>query len=279
MLQRLTSLNRPLSWGYASNRFIMGLTLVSIIVQLLLQRDWSLYGLWLVVSAAVWAFTSWALGRELDPDDPGTAAWSAVATALSLLLLPPAWYPPGMTATGILMLVARVTARTTGRSLTPADVGALVAVPPIAVLVAQAPLWVLAVALALALGLEFWREQRPLYGWGAMAALLSGGLAWWIEPRQGVLAAPIWVMGIVGLGLVVLAVVHHPPRSTADNGLPLSAGRLRWARGLVVLGSVLSLAVVGFGPLLSVGWVGVCLGLRGALGRRGNLSDKQQAAS
>ena len=70
MLQRLTSLNRPLSWGYASNRFIMGLTLVSIIVQLLLQRDWSLYGLWLVFSAAVWAFASWPWAASLTPTIP-----------------------------------------------------------------------------------------------------------------------------------------------------------------------------------------------------------------
>jgi hypothetical protein len=159
-------------------------------------------------------FLGWAIGRELDPDDPAAASVAAgVAFALAFV------GDPYLAVGGLLLIATRVVARTTGRPPQPID---LVILPAAAGYVATRPAGALAVAaLALALtGDRMLPGKTParnvaagiaVIAVGAVAALVAGGLPEWSSP-----SIVNWAIVAGGVAAAGLSLTIPDPVSLGD---------------------------------------------------------------
>ena len=142
-LQRVTGLDRGLDVKLPSNLFalVAALGAGSIVA---VQRG----SIGEIISGAGWAFSSWALARELDPDRPLTATAASSAAVIALLAIPEArgLALTALSATGVLMLAARAGLNSTGRALKIGDEVLIATAPIAAQLLTGLPLGVLGVA-------------------------------------------------------------------------------------------------------------------------------------
>ena len=113
-LQSFTSLDRAIDLRYGSNWYALLIAIAAGVLMGFLGASVGLIG-----SSAGWVFLTWALGRELDPDKPATAAIASAGVLLLLGLNPEAraWAFSALCATGTLMLLARAGSGCTGRDL------------------------------------------------------------------------------------------------------------------------------------------------------------------
>ena len=81
-LQRGTGLYRRVDLAYPSNRLALIVSIIAGTLVALITRDFLI-----AVSCGVTTFSTWALGRELDPDRPRTANLSAITVGLVFGLL------------------------------------------------------------------------------------------------------------------------------------------------------------------------------------------------
>lgn len=258
----LSALARPLDLAYPSNRWALGLTLAGFVLIGLLTHS-ALEA----IAGALWVFATWALGRELDPDQPRTATSSA-GWLLFLLVLAPAlrfYMVHGMAVTGALMMVARLLGRTTGLKTTPLDLFTLVLMTPLLGLVGSKALWPLGLAAGGALFLDAAYDQKPPRGWlGLGLAVLGGVLLGWLGRifRPGLPDGFFWGSVLIGvLGWLGLFLRPYLPHTPADSAEPLEAERITSARRVVALvGLLLSftlspLIVLSVGLVGLIGWV------------------------
>jgi hypothetical protein len=265
LLRRFTSLGRPLDWAYPSNRQIVLLSGGFLLAALAFQVLWlGRVDFWTALWGAGWVFSTWALGRELDPDQPSNAFWAALALGLGLLVRLSDWtlrgVLTGLLVSGVLMLAARVTARTSGRRTTYPDQFVLAASPAVAAWFSGSPLWPLALPVALALAFDAYGDKnRRHFVFGLILALVGGLLTWLLGGSR---PPEVWSVGFT-LALVVLGVVglgfraREPALSAADDHQPLEPRRVTWARVVGIVGTLVGLALIGFSPFLAVGWVGL----------------------
>lgn len=270
MLRRFTSLGRPIDWAYPSNRQIVLLSGGFLLAALAFQVLWVLWlgrvEFWTALWGAGWVFVTWALGRELDPDHPSNAFWAALALGLGLLVRLADWtlqgVLTGLLVTGVLMLAARVTARTSGHRTTYPDQFVLAASPAVAAWLCGSPLWPLSLPVALALAFDAYSDKnRRHFVFGLILALVGGFLAWLLGGSR---PPEVWSVGLA-LALVMLGVVglgfraREPALSPADDNQPLEPRRVTWARVVGIVGTLIGLVLIGFSPLMAVGWVGLFL--------------------
>ncbi|MBS3813373.1 hypothetical protein KGY64_06075, partial [Candidatus Bipolaricaulota bacterium] len=108
-----TAIGRPLDPSYPSNLFIMifsGAGLVGFALSEFLLSGGALDSLAFGVRAGLGIFLTWALGRELDPDNPATATVSSVGIVVPIAL----WGTPGLLIAAWSLFILRVLNRTTG---------------------------------------------------------------------------------------------------------------------------------------------------------------------
>jgi hypothetical protein len=249
--RQLTSLARKLDFRLWSNRFAVAVTLAAGIIAALLQAP-----IVSVISSAAWAFFSWALARELDPDAPLTAAIASAAVLVLILLSPEAraMSLEAFLVTGLLVQAARVSLNSTGYALSKAD-EIMTALAPllVSIVTRQLPVAILGISSLLAL-LSRRASRVPL----GLAAL---GLFWLIfEPVHVQLSIAFWVL----LLMAILQFWRPVPISSADNGQAFAPESWRWMHIAVWAGALLgalmspwllwfSVAMVGFVALMS-GW-------------------------
>ena len=180
-LQQVTGLDRGLDVKLPSNLFALAVSIVAAAI-VAAQRG----SIGEIVSGAGWAFSSWALARELDPDRPLTATAASSAALIALLAIPEArgLAFTALSATGVLMLAARAGLNSTGRALKIGDELLIATAPIAAQLLTGLPLGVLGVA--------------------SLAALYLRRGTW-------------WSMTVAGLGVV--AVFFTPAR---DGNVPMA---------------------------------------------------------
>lgn len=262
MLRRFTSLGRPIDWAYPSNRQIVLLSGSFLLASLVFQVLWrGQVDFWMALWGAGWVFATWALGRELDPDRPANAFWAAFAVGLGLLVRMADWSVQGvltgMLVTGVLMLAARVTARTSGYRTTYLDQFVLAVSPAVAAWLCGSSLWPLALPVALALAFDAYRDKNRRHFVVGLILALGGGLLAWLlggsRPPEVGLVGSLVVLGVVGLGFRA----REPALSPADNGQPLEPHRVTWARVVGIVGALVGIALIGFSPFMAVGWVGL----------------------
>ncbi|HEX5631528.1 MAG TPA: hypothetical protein VFY15_07700, partial [Acidimicrobiia bacterium] len=121
-----SGITRGFDLGNAGNRFVLAWTpmagALAGLVTLVAGDGWSA-AVGNGFSAGGAAFLAWAVTRELDPDHPTTAIAAAVIAPLGVLRA-----GPDLLAAGVILIVARIVAGTTGRGLRWPDLAILGAV-------------------------------------------------------------------------------------------------------------------------------------------------------
>ncbi|WP_425145051.1 hypothetical protein [Deinococcus sp.] len=221
-----SSLARPLDLRLPSNRLALTGTLGFLGLALLLRRPWKE-----VLGTGGSAFLGWAIGRELDPDHPGTAALALGLAGTGSVFGPAntrsvAQLVPGFAALGSLRLLV-------------GTVGLAPALPDLAALSLQAGLAGVggtrsaALLPAAALGLSSTQGDAlsPPGSWG-LAALGVGLLA----HRRGAqrsrsVFSDLLSLAVLGLGSGLVA--PETPTSACDQApRKVAAQRLHAARAL-----------------------------------------------
>ncbi|NVB39495.1 hypothetical protein G6O69_16760 [Pseudenhygromyxa sp. WMMC2535] len=237
-IYRVSGIGRPVDPAYPTNKAL----LILMAAALVLGALWSLRGGASVggaalagLGAALLAFLSWALTRELSPDDD-PAAFVAMALALA------AWARVGGQSLMFLVVAmgaVRIVNRSTGKAAELADGLILVAIfSAMAWLNSWACGVVGALALALDAGLPRAGTQaarpRHLVFAGVVAAVTVARVVVGVEPLR--VPAHLPVFGTIA-GLALLVGLFYPqPRSRCDlGGHPLVEIRVRAGLLLAVL--------------------------------------------
>ena len=238
--ERWSSLARVVDPRTRSNRLAIGGTLTAALVVgllLLLGLDAGLSPF----SAAIGVFLAWAIGRELDPDNPAAAAIAMPVSFGLLVLLGPSSL---LVSTGVL-LGARMTAGTVGSPLRPLDIAGIIG---LSALLGATTIGVVGVA-AMIVGV-FFDEPRRSRSTAIIAAsttvfvvaALITGVEWsWTAPD-----AAGWATLVVGAVAAVAVVPAASPSSLCDHRTgPVRGERVTAARGMAGIAVLAGFALAG----------------------------------
>jgi hypothetical protein len=256
-LQRITGLYRKVDLVYPSNRLAVIVSMVATALVAIISLD-----MLLALLSGATTFSSWALGRELDPDRPRTANLSAITVGLVLSVL--AFNDRlnlqdvllGAIVTGSMMVMARVITRSTGLAATVFDAAALLAVALGSGLIDPQVAVILVAIATLGIILDRALEHHPYlanWSWFGFATYALVGLYFlWSSGTWLVLTGIVFTVGTLNIVLTS----KFTPSSLSDIGTRLEPSRLVVASVLVSLAAIglasqgMSVALVG---LLSVG--------------------------
>lgn len=118
--QKISALSRPLDMNYPDNRLIVSLFVVVFLVSTSMRvfsGDSFIPGLIWSARAAVSVFFAWALTKEIDPDNPGSALIASFLGISALFFT----NNSGLLVAVFLLAVLRMVNRTTGVPLTVLD--------------------------------------------------------------------------------------------------------------------------------------------------------------
>jgi hypothetical protein len=244
-----SGIGRPIDFSYPSNVYVVAVSAAAGVgagVLGLVRGKGLMTSLGWGVLAGAASFLAWAVARELDPDHPVSAVLAAPLGAAAL-----AAGPAGLGMTGVVLLTARIAARTTGLAPSFPD---LVFVSGLSWYAATRPggLGVAVVAgLALAADHVLPAGSRRRVAWGA-AAVVAGSvvaavLAGTVVPEPEGFDAGSWVLAGGALIGVLPAAIVTEPRSRCDiTGEKVTRRRVRAAR-VAVPASVGAAALWGGG--------------------------------
>lgn len=234
-LWNLTGLGRPVDPRVPSNRLaIIGTLFAGLVVTAVNWASAGSVDLATTFSTVVAVFLAWAIGRELDPDNPRSAALGmALSLAAGLIV--------GAAALGamVVLIGLRILVGSVGRQLTAADYVVVVGVATFAG--THPSMWPSALLLAVALLVDRPRHARLLVA-TLIGASVTGAALW--SPAIGLNGS---LSGLVVATLGVLASLAALPggrvRSTTDSGNSvISSDRVALARlltGVVIATSAL----------------------------------------
>ena len=178
-LHKYTSIGRPLEPAYRSNKAVLILMPLGAVVGAISAWMDGQTGLGLLQQAIYFllvVFGSWALARELDPDDH-TAAFISMAAGVFAAMVVSA---PGILIVFVTLLLVRIVNRSTG-------------------LVARMPDSVIVMLLVF---LVIYATESPFFGIvAALAFILDGSLK---EPLRHQ-----WVFGLICFGATIVYMVDH----------------------------------------------------------------------
>jgi hypothetical protein len=215
------------------------------------------------VGGAFWTFSTWALAREFDPDEPRTAVVSSLLIGAFVIGL--GWMGrlgspralEGMVATGALMVTTRLLVRSTGLETRWTDVITVGLGGLVAALIASSSLWFLGLLFGAALLWDASRDEntgRGLVGagLGALGAILGA----WLGRSRSVGLEPAWLeiaaWVVVALSLALGAMgARQPCKSRCDNGSPLDESRVLAARIALLVGTLAVALLVS--PVVALG--------------------------
>lgn len=276
-IYEITSIGRPLDPGYPTNRAVLLLLPLAALVAggLAAAGGAGATGvLGRAAGGALAAFGSWALAREIAPDDEIAGAFGAMALGFGVYLVFEAALVPVFAA----LFFARVVARTTGLPATAIDSLAVTAIALFAAWRAGGP-WPAAAGAAafafdavLAPGLARQWLFAGLCGAGAVA-LTSAGLAPDVAPVRPDLV-PRLAGTIVIVGTIALIVATRGVTSRCDaTGEPMSSARVRGALAVALLTALATSASgsagVEAGALVWATLAAVAVAAAGRSARRG----------
>jgi hypothetical protein len=256
--RHLTGLPRNVDLAFPSNRLAVIVAFAASLLLAAITRDGSIS----MLSGAI-TFSTWALGRELDPDRPRTANLSAITAGLVLgvlaingrLLLHDVLL--GAIVTVALMVTTRVMTRTTGLSATAFDAATLLAVAFGSVLVEPNVAVVLVALAALSIILDRALEHHPYLAnwcWFGFASFAFTGFCLLLNSGTWLLLTGfVFCIGTLG---VVLS-LRSTPSSRSDTGTKLEPARIVVANMLGAL-AMTALASQGM-PVAIVGLLAVGL--------------------
>lgn len=238
-MHEMTSIGRVLDPGYPTNRAVLVLLPLAGVVAggVAAAGGTGITGvLGRAAGGALAAFGSWALAREIAPDDEIAGAFGALALGFIAYLV----FEAALVPVFVALLFARIVARTTGLAAAGLDSLLVTAVALLAAWWAGSPWPAAAGAVAFALdavlapGLARQWLFAGLCGAGAVA-LTSTGLAPHVVPLQPDLL-PRLAATIVVVGTIALIVATRNVTSRCDaTGEPMSSARVRGAQAVTLL--------------------------------------------
>ena len=249
---RLTIIVRSIDLRYRSNRAIAFVALVAGVLGLFgvgpdtLEPGWRS-----AVGLGAAAILTWALGRELDPDEPISALVGAVVAIGITAMLGPVEL---MVFFG-LVATARILLRSVGPPPTILDMAAL---GVLGILLGSRPGgWPIALTLAFAVARDrtlpgepgrFGRLTALVIAAGSTGMAVTSGVGIWISPT-----GLEW--GIVIAGLVAGSLIKpiQPLSPTDVGGMVLLGRRLASARRITMAALVLTVAFSGAAGVVAVG--------------------------
>lgn len=247
-MYEITSIGRALDPGYPTNRAVLLLLPLAAVVAggLAAAGGAGIAGvLGQAAGGALAAFGSWALAREIAPDDEIAGAFGAMALGFAAYLVFEAALVPVFAA----LFFARIVARTTGLAATGLDSLIVTAVALFAAwrmgtpwpAVAGAAAFVLDALLAPGLARQWLFAGVCAAG---AVALTSAGLAPDIVPVQPELV-PRTVATIIVVGAIALITTTREVAARGDaTDEPLSLSRVRGAQAIALL-TALATAAAG----------------------------------
>ncbi|NNJ48659.1 MAG: hypothetical protein HKP18_12600 [Acidimicrobiia bacterium] len=249
--RRLASgIGRPLHLGYPSNRYVLVATVLAgagtVVWRWATGADdvfsWSVR-----IAGAV--FLAWAIGREIDPDDTGSAGIATVIVVPLTVLGSPA-----LASAAALLIGARIAVRTTG--ISPHLIDGAVLTAAAAYLGARPESWPALGTLILAVATDRYAQtpgpDRTLWFSAAMVIAAVATALWLADPPEWTRPTIAeWI--VLGIAAVVgfLAIINiRPVQSRADyHDRTLSDSRLRFGRVLVLFTLVVGAVYLG-GPVV-----------------------------
>jgi hypothetical protein len=246
-----TGIGRPLDFAHASNRYAAAVTILGGLGTLVWRWATGADDIWgWSFRVAVGVFLGWAIGRELDPDDTGSAALaSLVVIPLTVL------GSPSLGSSVAVLLAVRIAVRTTG--ISPHVIDGIALVAGAAYLGARAGTWPALGTLIVAVATDRYASppgpERTIWFGAAMTVAAIGAALWladppgWTEP-----SIAEWVVLALAATSGFLAIVNTrtPAGKTDFHDQSLSEARLRFGRVLVLFTLVVGVVYLG-GPAVA----------------------------
>ncbi len=242
-LFRITSVARPLSADYPTNRAVLWLVPTAAVLAAIAGRVTGVGDAGsMALAAAGVAFGAWALARELAPDD-NPAAFVAMGLALATLFIEPA---PSLGLLFVALFLARIVNRSTGLPARPGD---SIVVTALAVAVAwqlAQPLLAAVAAVAFLLDAVLrhpLRRQFVFAGAALAGAIFVARNGWPSFDRVALDGTGAWLAALAVLAYLWRLLRTRRVRSVADvTGAPLDTARIKGAMlvALLVAGQSLS---------------------------------------
>ena len=253
-LRRISALARIIDPRYPSNRFVLFAGAVGAAIAVAYQFSVGGVEPWTSgLRVGLGVFLAWAIGRELDPDHPVSAAIAAIIGGAAAWLA-----PPELGAAAGFLVAVRIVARTTGLSAHPWELAALVGF--VGYLAATPSGWPAAIILVVALWIDGGHAHEP-HAPSRIAAVIAGVVSIIVV----VLAFPteldvgrgwggnlVYLIGAVAVWPAVRCL--ESPVSVGDHDkAPLSRQRLAQARitaafGIGLAGVLTTLHPAAYGP-------------------------------
>jgi hypothetical protein len=264
-IYRYTSIGRPLDSAWPTNKAVLVLLPVAAVLGAALA--WAAGGtltevLLRALNVALVLFVSWALARELDPDDHGVAFISMAAGVLAAVVTD----SPGVLAAFAALGLIRIVNRSTGMAARKSDSVLLALLSITVVYWSESPLFGGVAALAFLLDGSL---KDPLrHQWGFALVCLGAMVVYMVDHDVGFgrLSAPDslfeWLAVLFLLMFALDTVLTRKIRSRGDvNNRPLDLNRVR---GGMVVGLLAALQGIGRpeGVVVIVAAIaGVCIGM------------------
>lgn len=246
-VHRISSIGRPISFKYPTNRAIIlivaSVFIFGTLIKLVAGDSFTAGIVW-ALSAGAALFFAWALARELDPD--GNAS-SFIATAFMFVALFFADLP-AILALFWILIVTRILNRITGVVPKPVDFAGVII---LAVVLSWQELWVYDLITAIALYANSWMDGEKKKGIILVVLLLSLLALSVFFGNSSFTSVEISVIAIVAASFLALLFIpimciKTKIKSLTDvTGKPVSANRMRLVRILAVVTGIIITIIQG----------------------------------
>ena len=264
-LYQYTSIGRPLDPAYPTNKAVLALMPAAAVLGAVLAWSAGAGLLEVLQQALVFAlilFGSWALARELDPDD-NPVAFISMACAMVVALTVSS---PGLLIVFVTLGLVRIVNRTTGLAARRLDSLVLMVLSIALIYLTESPMFGLVAALAFILdgSLKDPLRQQWIYG----LVCLGGTIVYMVDHdiSLGQLQAPDalleWLTVLFLLIFALDMALTRSVRSTGDvGGRPLDVNRVRGGMAVGLCAALQGIqSPAGVAVIVAV-IAGICIGM------------------
>ncbi len=232
-----SAIGRPLDPNYPSNLFIIiftGVGFVGLLVSELLLSGGVLDSLAFAGRGALGIFLTWALGRELEPDNAATATLASVGIVGPIVV----WGTPGLVVAAWALLTLRALNRTTGLKAMTGDTIFLTVLSGVLGYFVSPVIAAAGFFVFTADGLARNPNRKHLVSGGIMG--LEALALWLISPPglpEYLTSVPVYVSVLaIGLSYLFVIALERDLQSTGDNsGEPLDLTRIQLTQLIALL--------------------------------------------
>lgn len=228
-IKKITGIGRPMDYNYPTNRLISVLTVAVVVLGMtwqLITGTPILTGFFWGLGAGVTIFITWALTREIDPDNNLPAFIASFLMIVAIFF----FYPPDFLALIWFLLISRVINRTTGLHARISD-GIIITM--LSIWLTYKGFWIYAAVGGVAFMLDSSLPDRNKRQWiFATLHLAILFIVWILGDQLTGLDLPgrnrVWLFSILAVFYIPVIITSTKIRSITDNtGEPLYPIRIK----------------------------------------------------